>query len=261
MDRLANKQTPPTVDRGRRLHVGPWKGGTNIMDDIRRTELTQDEKETLAKDEERAKHMGGGAHLNDWLAFGPGLMILRRLAMRVAHSNVARGKRYSEAMSAVMAGSAVALLFERQQTAMTAVMWFYDQPSDQPSRLGILQEIRDTMTAGQRARLNSPIAARKRVEQVLKARMGDAPEEAEAKIREAPLTILKRQNMELVREVAQLQERLRRDDGSLFDLVKDTAEDIGDHIALNPRISSSKAERIAKQILVKVKERKTAHAG
>ena len=36
--------------------------------------------------------------------------------------------------------------------------------------MSILREMRDTMSVGERARLNSPISARQRIEKVLKAR-------------------------------------------------------------------------------------------
>jgi len=39
--------------------------------------------------------MGSGAHLDDWLAYGPGLLIRRRLAMRIAYVNRPEGKGYA----------------------------------------------------------------------------------------------------------------------------------------------------------------------
>src|SRR5262249_26982852 len=51
-------------------------------------------------------------------------------------------------------------------TTMTAVLWLHDRPE----RMSILREIRDAMTPGERARLNSPISAPQRVDKILKAR-------------------------------------------------------------------------------------------
>jgi hypothetical protein len=46
------------------------------------------------------------------------------------------------------------------------VLWLHDEVG----RMSILREMRDTMSVGERARLNSPISARQRIEKVLKAR-------------------------------------------------------------------------------------------
>ena len=73
------------------------------------------------------------------------------------------------------------------------------------------------MGPGQRARLNSPISARKRVEMDTKASNGGAE-----KKRASPNDRI----AELEREVATLRERIARADGSLFDMKRDTAKDI-----------------------------------
>ena len=43
--------------------------------------------------------MGAGGHLDDWLAYQPGLMIRRRLAMRLAFTNKPEGKGYVQAFA------------------------------------------------------------------------------------------------------------------------------------------------------------------
>jgi hypothetical protein len=97
------------------------------------------------------------------------------------------------------------------KTTMTAVLWLYDEPE----RLAILREIRETMTQGERSRLNSPISARQRVEKILRAREHGTEE----KQKDSPVTLLKRKVAELERELATAQAKLaRKDDGSLFDL-------------------------------------------
>ena len=62
------------------------------IDDIKNTELIQSERDVLKGDTERWKLMGSGSHLDDWLAYQPGLMIRRRLAMRIAHVNSPEGR-------------------------------------------------------------------------------------------------------------------------------------------------------------------------
>jgi hypothetical protein len=59
------------------------------------------------------------------------------------------------------------------KTTITALLWL----DDDPERMRILREIRESMTSGERARLNSPISARQRVEKVveLHRKMADDP--------------------------------------------------------------------------------------
>ena len=87
---------------------------------------------------------------------------------------------------------------------------------------------------------------------------------------EKPPTVREREKEALADALNKIARYERRDaDGSLFDLVNDTADEIGDAIDNNPRVSVTKAENIARRILAKVKERKAqperkpqaAHAG
>jgi hypothetical protein len=73
------------------------------IEDIKKTDLTQNEREVLAADGERWKRMGAGAHLQDWLSFNNGLAIRRRLAMRLAHTNRPVGRGYNEMFSTLNA--------------------------------------------------------------------------------------------------------------------------------------------------------------
>jgi hypothetical protein len=59
------------------------------------------------------------------------------------------------------------------------VLWFYEEPEKR--RKEPLDEIRRDMTPGERARLNSPITARQRVEKELKVRNGEVPAERKRK--------------------------------------------------------------------------------
>lgn len=58
------------------------------------------------------------------------------------------------------------------KTSISAVLWLYDDPEP----MSILREIRETMTVGERALLNSPISARQQVEKILRAREGGVEE-------------------------------------------------------------------------------------
>jgi len=211
---------------------------TMTIDSIAQTELTASERDVLAQDRERWSRLGAGAHLDDWLSFGPGLMIRRRLAMRIAHTNKPEGRGYVTAMNQILKHDG---LDGMDKTSMTAVLWLHDEAG----RLTVLREIREGMKIGDRARLNSPITARQRVEKLLKARATGTEES----VRQSPMSNLKRQVAEKDREIAQLRDKLAKAearDGSRFDLNRDSAEDIGRVIVGS--IGESKARKIAKEI-------------
>jgi hypothetical protein len=198
------------------------------IEDIKRSDLTQNERDILAADTDRWKRMGAGAHLNDWLSFYDGLAIRRRLAMRLAWTNQPVGRGYNEKFSALMRQDGIDTSDKSALTAFTAVMWLHEEPE----RLTILREILDAMKPGMRARLNSPISARQRVEGVLKARIKGGS--AEAKVRESPVALLRKQVADRDREIAALKAKVAKaDDGSLFDLRRDSADDIARTIADN----------------------------
>jgi hypothetical protein len=241
---------PPADQHGRRLHDhGHRRTIAMTIDDAKQSELTQGERDVLKADTERWQRMGGGAHLDEWLAYYPGLAIRRRLAMKLAHSNRPEGRAYVEAYSQMMRNDGFDTEDKTAMTAFTAVLWL----NDQPERAAMLREIRNAMTPGQRSRLNSPISARQRVENALKARAGGTEE----KLKGSPLALLKQRVVELERALAEAQ--ARRDGGSLFDLRNDTAAEIGRVVAAT--ISESKAEAIFKASRQHYKQKKQKPAG
>jgi hypothetical protein len=130
------------------------------------------------------------------------------------------------------------------------VLWLYDDPE----RLTVLREIRDTMTMGERARLNSPISARQRVEKILKARHSGT----EASVKTSPLARQSALLAEQTREIKHLKEQLaaaKARDGSLFDLRRDSIEDIAAAIIGN--VTPGRAEGIARKILGHFKAKTT----
>ena len=219
------------------------------LETIRQTELSANEREILNEDRKRWKRMGEGAHLHEWLAYGDGLMIRRRLAIRINHLNRPEGKGYAQTFAQLMEADG---LEHMDKTSISAVLWLHSEPE----RMVILREILDTMTPGQRARLNSPISARQRVEKELKVRAGGM----EAKSATSPVTILKQQLVEKEHKIAHLEEQLAAADaGSLFDLRRDNAKDIGATIAGS--ISENKAREIAKAITAALNKAAARPAG
>jgi len=241
----------PTMRKhGRHLHNDHRERMTAVTyETIRQTELTANEREVLTRDSERWRRMGAGAHLNDWLAYGDGLMIRRRLAMKIAHVNRPEGRGYAETFKQLMKLDGLDTM---DKTSISAVLWL----NDEAERMGVLREILDTMTVGQRARLNSPISARQRVEKELKVRDGGQ----EAKTSTSPITILKRSLVEREHKIAHLEEKLAgAEQGSLFDLRRDSADNIATTIVAN--ISEHKATAVAKGILAALKAAKQTPAG
>jgi hypothetical protein len=256
MTRSAKNRVPRARQRGRHHRRDDVRSIALTLDNIEQNELTVSERDVLANDRERWKRMGAGSHLDEWLSFGPGLMIRRHLAMKLAHTNRPEGRAYNEHLSALMVSHGFYSDEEAKNSSikltMTAVLWLHDRPE----RLAVLREIRQTLTPGERARLNSPISARQRVEKVLKARERGTEEQ----MRDSPLTLLKRKNAELERALAEAQTKLaRKDDGSLFDLRNDTFHDIGETIVAN--VSENRAKGIADAIKAALKRNGQRHAG
>jgi len=244
--RKARKAAPLVQQHKRRLittNAGKAPFAMTI-EQIKQTDLTVSEREVLDRDVELLRRLGAGAHLDEWLSLYDGLAIRRRLAMRIAFTNRPEGKGYALAMSQLYSEAGVNVKDKAMMTSLGAVLWL----GDNPEHVSILREIRESMTPGERSRLNSPISARQRVEKMLKARKSGT----EDKQKDSPVTLLKRKVAELERELADFQRR--RDDGSLFDLKADKVEDIADAIAGN--ISEGKAAALAKAIPEAIKERK-----
>ncbi|WP_338689603.1 hypothetical protein V5279_26810 [Bradyrhizobium sp. 26S5] len=214
--------------------------GPEVTDD-----LNAEQREVLRQDAERWRRMSNGSHLDDWLAYIPGLQIRRSLAMRHAHTNTPIGKLYADEFAALMRADGLHTMDKR---AVTAVLWL----GEEPARLQWLQKIRNAMTPGQRSRLNSPHSARCRIEQILNAKTQQSkPTEEEAE-RLTPMEKLKTEIAEKDRKIGQLERAAKG--GSLFDLRLDRADDIATGIV--NAVSEHKAKQIAQGILAWFKEQK-----
>jgi hypothetical protein len=89
--------TPSAFAHGRRLHTVDRRRITDMeLESIEQQELTASERTVLAEDRKRWQRMGAGSHLDEWLSFGPGLMIRRHLAMKLAHVNKPEGRGYAQ---------------------------------------------------------------------------------------------------------------------------------------------------------------------
>lgn len=235
------------------LHDERCKGSLAVsLENIKQTDLSQSERDLLKEDGTRWKRMGDGAHLEDWLAYYPGLAIRRTLAMKLAHTNRPEGRGYAEAFNQLMKADGLDTKRDKTGTSFTAVLWL----NDDPERIQVLRELRAAMTPGQRSRLNSPISARQRVEKIMKAREAGT----EDTVRESPVALLKNTITDLEREVKDLKAKLAKADaGSLFDLKLDNADGIAMGIVEN--ISREKARNIAKAIEARLNKKQQKPAG
>jgi hypothetical protein len=72
------------------LHVFGMRTG---IEDIKRTELTPSEREVLEEDRKRWRRMGTGAHLDEWLAYGPGIAAVWSKLLSRRHLNRKRPRQ------------------------------------------------------------------------------------------------------------------------------------------------------------------------
>jgi hypothetical protein len=221
----------------------------------------------LERDAERARHMVGGGHLQDWLDYEVSLWGIRNEAMRIAFTNEPRGRGYNEAHGQLMRHYGLDRL---DSSSVSAVLWLTDPKEKYESgehhftRKELLDDILKSLKSGQRSRLASPITARqrvqKRIDELAAAEAAGTGTDADI---EKPLSKLKQTEQALAKalqEKHRLEEQLKRkDDGSLFDLQRDTAETIGDVIAAT--VSETKAKQIAKRIVESTKKRNRKPAG
>jgi hypothetical protein len=230
--RTPKTKAPPASERGRHHRHNDDRTIAVTLDRIEQTELTASERDVLAQAGETSKRLGAGAHLDEWLSLTPAVRIIRHLAMKLNHVNRPEGRGYAESFGQLMQRHG---LDKFDKTTITALLWL----DDDPQRMTILREIRESMSPGERARLNSPISARQRVEKVLKARASGTEE----KQKDSPVKLLKDEIARLKRELAEAQAKLAHD-GSPFDLKRDSADAIG---AVFPNhIPESKFDQIVK---------------
>jgi hypothetical protein len=245
MKKSADKRRAALGKERTRRHDDRWKGSLAMqVEDIKQTDLTQSERDVLKDDATRWRRMGGGGHLDDWLDYQRGLMIRRTLAMKLAHTNRPEGKAYTQAFAQLMKADGLDTM---DKTSISAVLWL----GDDPERMRVLRELREAMTPGQRSRLNSPISARQRVEQITKAREAGTEET----VRSSPVALLKNRITEQARKIAELEQQLAKaTDGSLFDLKRDSTDDIATAIVSN--ISESKAKGLAAALTARLKKQR-----
>src|SRR5262245_24646325 len=128
---------PPAREHGRGRSQQRTEPFAMTIQTIKQTELTQSERDVLRDDAERWQRMGAGGHLDDWLAYYPGLAIRRRLAMKLAFTNRPAGKGYVLNFNALMREDGFNTDDKTLMSQMSAVLWLRDDPEHEV----ILREI------------------------------------------------------------------------------------------------------------------------
>jgi hypothetical protein len=213
---------------------------------LEQTELSEKDRTAIGEAEVIWKRLSAGSHLEDWLSLAPALEAGSRLAMRLAATNQPKGRGYNEHFSAWRQLHFPGMLAH----TVRAITWFQESPA----RMAALNEIRQEMTPDERARMNSPITARQKVEKRLK------PKAEELDGAEPELTATQKLK-DAIRRLEEENLQLRRDaeGGSLFDLKLDPAKGIGRTIA--DSVGDWKAREIVKAIQERLKEKTRKPAG
>jgi hypothetical protein len=173
---------------------------------------------------------GADGHFEDWNMVRDALMVGRQYTMRALHIQEPRGKAYNE-----LFGRWRNRHFPKMHPVTCSNLLFLASPE---IRL-VVDDLRRAMSDTERMQVTHPDTMAKRARRFLK----DRDREATSKPRVSPIERLKAENLELKRRLG------HQTEGSLFDLRRDTVDDIAAVMVGN---SPSKAERIARAILKKV---------
>ncbi len=103
-------------------HQSCQPSNATATDEFDLGDLTEVERDALAADRERWKHMAQGRHLDDWLGYGPSLMSLRHLAMKAVHVNKPEGRGYTEAFGRLLNQYFPSM----DKTSISALLWLHD---------------------------------------------------------------------------------------------------------------------------------------
>jgi hypothetical protein len=177
-------------------------------------------KEKLA--EEAEDRIRRGAHWTDWMYVADGFAVGRAKAMRAAGTNQPYGKAYTRAFGDWMKERPWAREDRIDKGTRSNLLWAADHRSE-------IEGWRETLTQGERARMNHPTTLRRKFEAAHRV----VDKDPNAPKKETSRDALVRENAELWDKNKKLEHRLEAGDGSLFDLRRDSVEAIVDTIAGN----------------------------
>jgi hypothetical protein len=202
-----------------------------------------DEERSIRIDREAEaawERLKGNEQWSDWRYLATGFSEGRRWAMHRAGANRPEGKGYSRAFSEWM--GARVWTREVDKPTRAALLWYADNAPAVEAWFA-------TIALNQRQKWNHPHTLRKHFEAAQRVPVASKPRDQLTPMQKAHKEIarLEEENTKLKRDRAQ------RDEGSSFDLNKDTAKDIAATIV--GKVHESKARSIAKEITNALKAR------
>jgi hypothetical protein len=176
---------------------------------------------------------------SDWLKIGAALSVLRTEAMREAHVNKPEGRNYSTAFAAGLKKYGFENIDSGDRTRLFKVM----------TNISAIEKWRATLPLNQRLPLNHPstVLRRWKSTSTVPAQNASPKTSAIAKLKEA--------NIELREKLYRAERELSHGGGDLW-TPEDTPQDTA-NIMLG-KLTSNKAERVARAILAKLKEKRKA---
>jgi hypothetical protein len=182
-------------------------------------------------DDDRAKFERGAAMLKQlqsgrgfdehWVPIGEGLLAVRRTVMNVLRLKTARGGHYNDMFGKLCAKTPYAEMHKVERSNLLYCM----------EHLADIIEMRVGWTPSERAKVNHPDSMAKRLREFLNRAPVEAPRR-----NVSPMALLKDKNERLERANLDQAERIaaletQAGSGSLFDLQRDTPDDIARVIA------------------------------
>ena len=202
------------------------------------------ERERLAA--EAFERIRSGQHWRDWTYVAQGLDVGRNRAMRETYSNQPAGRPYNEAFGRWMDAHPWARKIDK--ATRNHLFWVADH-------LTQIEAWRDTLPANQRDQWNHPTTVKRAYERAM--RIATAKEEGKAVA--SPQAQMKAALIEAQEDRDKWRRRAEEGEGSLFDLRRDTPEDIAR--VLVEACTPSRIEKIVQAIRAELKRQKAAHAG
>jgi hypothetical protein len=197
------------------------------------------EKEKLAA--EAFERIRTGQHWRDWMFIADGLMVGRFRAMRRAATDNIQDPKYRRAFREWMNERQWAR--DLDNPTRSHLFWCADHRSE-------LEAWRDTLASNKRAELNHPSTMKRAYERAHADKAAKAAPQPETRYQR-----LEREFEQVSGELADARERLAAtDQGSLFDLHKDTAAEIAEVIIKHLKLARTRGIRDALTKVIKREE-------
>jgi hypothetical protein len=202
-------------------------------DGLSSSTLTKDEIVRRGQEAMKRKHCS----FEDCLIIAEALEIGRTESMRAAHTNEPTGKRYDKQMGEWLLANGFHLIDKATRSRLREVI----------EHRAAIEKWRATLTEPERFRFNHPDAVLRRWKKKNAVRDPNAPP--------SPMRKLKEANIQLQEKLHRVEREIARGGGDLWN-ADDRPEDIAD--IMLAKLTISKAERVARAILKKLKEQKKA---